>query len=30
MLPGFVAVPSGAQAIQIAQERGYALYPVTD
>ena len=30
LLPGFVAVPSGAQAIQIAQERGYALYPVTD
>jgi len=30
LLPGFIAVPSGAQAIQIAQERGYALYPVTD
>ena len=30
LLPGFVAVPSGAQAIQLAQERGYALYPVTD
>jgi len=30
LLPGFVAVPSGALAIQIAQERGYALYPVTD
>ena len=30
LLPGFVAVPSGAQAVQIAQERGYALYPVTD
>lgn len=30
LLPGFVAVPSGAQAVQLAQERGYALYPVTD
>ena len=30
LLPGFTAVPSGAQAIQLAQERGYALYPVTD
>ena len=30
LLPGFVSVPSGAQAVQVAQERGYALYPVTD
>jgi len=30
LLPGFVAVPSGAQAVQVAQERGFALYPVTD
>lgn len=30
LLPGFVAVPSGAMAVQLAQERGYRLYPVTD
>jgi intracellular sulfur oxidation DsrE/DsrF family protein len=30
LLPGFVAVPSGAQAVQVAQERGFSLYPVTD
>ena len=28
LLPGFIAVPSGAFAVQLAQERGYALYPV--
>lgn len=30
LLPGFVAVPSGGQAVQLAQERGFSLYPVTD
>jgi intracellular sulfur oxidation DsrE/DsrF family protein len=30
LFPGFVGVPSGALAVQIAQERGFALYPVTD
>jgi intracellular sulfur oxidation DsrE/DsrF family protein len=30
LLPGFISVPSGGSAIQLAQERGYKLYPVTD
>ena len=30
MLPGFTVVPAGGMAVQLAQERGWRLYPVTD
>ncbi len=30
LLPGFISMPSGAMAVQLAQERGWHLYPVTD
>ena len=30
VLPGFTVVPAGGMAVQLAQERGWKLYPVTD
>lgn len=30
VLPGFTVVPAGAMAIQLAQEHGWKLYPITD
>jgi hypothetical protein len=30
VLPGFSVVPAGAMAVQLAQEHGWRLYPITD
>lgn len=30
VLPGFTVVPAGGMAVQLAQERGWKLYPITD
>ena len=30
VLPGFTVVPAGGMAVQLAQERGWRLYPITD
>ncbi len=30
VLPGFIVIPAGAAGVQLAQERGWRLYPITD